>query len=402
MVYRVKTYIAGKVQSFTVEADSEREAIERTYEKTGAERTTILSVTPAERGVKDKKKKSGRVKPKDLELFCRQMNALISSGITVLEAIETLSDTENRRLRTILKEAADNIKAGFSLSSSLGGYPDVFDTVFISTIRAAEESGSLESALLWLADNYKRTDDFKRKLKQAITYPSIVVAFAIIVAVGLFTFVVPKFAQMLTQGGVKIPLITQIMLYISSHFMYFAAGFLGLIFLLFVIFKLLKKNERIFAKVELKMLGIPVIGRIFRLMNLAKIFWVLTLLIQAGIRLDYALEIVQNLTGFVSLRREFETARLTIEKGGTLSAGLADSEWIPPAELKMVTVGERSGNLEKMTEQAASLLDKETDVLLEKLPPLIETFTTMLVGVGVLVILLSLFLPMVSMYQTIK
>lgn len=401
MTYKIKTYYIGKIRTFVVEAENERDAIEKIYERVGPQRTTILSIT-ARNKEKSRNKISGKVKPKELELFCRQMNALISSGITVLEAVETLSDRENKRMSVVLKEAADNIRAGFPLSSSLSGYPDIFDTVFLNTIRAAEEAGSLESVFLWLADNYKRTDEFKRKLKQAITYPSIVVAFALIVTIGLFTFVVPKFADMLKQGGIKIPVITQIMLYISSHFIFFILGFITFLFFLFLLFKFLKRNEKIFAKVELKFLHIPIIGKIFRLMNLSKAFWVLTLLIHSGIQLDYALDIIKDLTGFVSLKQEFEDAKIVIEKGGTLSSGLTDSNWIPPAEVKMIVVGEQSGNIEKMTEQAASLLDTETDMLLEKLPPLIETFTTILVGVGVLIVLLSLFLPMIATYQTIK
>jgi type II secretory pathway component PulF len=391
----------GKIRTFTVEAENEKDAIEKTYERIGVQRTTILSIA-TENKRKNKNKTSGKIKPKELELFCRQMNALISSGITVLEAVETLSDRENKRMSTVLKEVADNIRAGFSLASSLGGYPDVFDTVFLSTIRAAEESGSLENALLWLADNYKRTDEFKRKLRQAITYPSIVVAFALVVTIGLFTFVVPKFAEMLTQGGIKIPLITQIMLYISSHFIFFILGFIIFLFLLFLLFKALKRNKKIFARIELKFLHVPVIGKIFRLMNLSKIFWVLALLVRSGIQIDYALDILKNLTGFISLQEELENAKNTVEKGGTLSSGLSDSKWIPPAEIKMIVVGEQAGNLEKMAEQAASLLDTETNMLLERLPPLVETLTTILVGVGVLIVLLSLFLPMIATYQTVK
>lgn len=401
MTYKVKAYYMRKIRTFTVEAENEKDAVEKTYEKIGAQRITILSIAADNRS-RNKAKFSGKVKPKELELFCRQMHALISSGITVLEAIETLSDRENKKMSAVLKEAADNIRAGFSLSSSLGGYPDVFDTVFLNTIRAAEESGSLENALLWLADNYKRADEFRRKLRQAITYPSIVVIFAFIVTIGLFTFVVPKFAEMLTQGGIKIPLITQIMLYISSHFIFFVLGFTAFLFLLFLLFKALKKNEKIFAQIELKFLHVPVIGKIFRLMNLSKIFWVLALLVRSGIQIDYALDILKNLTGFISLRQELENAKITVQKGGTLSSGLADSKWIPPAEIKMIVVGEQSGNLEKMAEQAASLLDTETDILLGKLPPLVETLTTILVGVGVLIVLLSLFLPMIATYQTVS
>lgn len=404
MVYLVKAYVGNKQRNYLIEANSIKEIPELLYEKTGATRTTILNITPLTRyKTKAVTAKKGKIKKQDLELFCRQMQVLLNSGITVLESLEILADqTENKKLKTALKEIAENVKAGFSLSASMAGYPHLFNSMFVNSIKAAEESGTLPETLGYIADTLKKEAELSLKIIQAITYPAIVTLFAILVTLGLFLFVVPKFTKALTESGLKLPLITRIILAISQNFIFIIIGFLALIFILLTGLKIARRNEPLFAKIELFFIRIPVIGRISKYSTLSRFFWTFSILTKTGITVTESLDILAESTPFYSFRNEVYLARNQVEKGDTIASGFSGSAWINQMLAKLIAVGERSGRLDKMLEHCSLLMDKQLDAILAKLPSFLEVSTTIAVGVGVMIVLLSLFLPYASVFEMVK
>lgn len=408
MVFQVKAYVSNNYRVFTIEADDEKQVPAILFERTGIEQTTILSVNPLIE-IKRKKifhePKNKRIGPKEMEMFCRQLHALISSGMPLLESINILAgeQTINKKVKNALDDITVNIRSGFSFASALKGHPDIFDTSFCSTIAAAEETGHLEDALEWLADAYQRKQDFNGKMRQILIYPAIVVGLAVIITMGLFLFVIPKFTTLLTEGGVPIPTLTRIMITISRnfHWILLSLGIIGII--IFIIAKtVIAKNEDLIRKLELKMLKIPVIGRIVMFLNTSRLYWVMAMLLRTGVDMLKTMDILIESTNFITLKDDLITAKSSLERGKLLTESLENSEWIRSLELRMLYIGERSGNLDQMAEHAADLLEKETDIILGQLPSIIEVFTVIMVGIGVLLVILSMFLPIVDVYQTIK
>jgi len=404
LTYYVRVYTANRYQTFVVEADRPEEVPAVIFERLGAGRATILSVTPVRaKGRRAAGPRRGRVSLREMELFCRQMHAMLSAGMTVLECLRTLAaQATNRKMREALEAVAANVQAGFSLASSMRGRPGVFSPLMCSTVAAAEESGRLEEALLWLADSFRRDAEFRQKLKQALTYPAVVVAMAIAVTVGLFTFVVPKFTAALVSGGIPVPALTAFMMAVARNFPALAAGAVLAALATVLIFASLRKRERAAVRLELLLLRVPLVGRVVACLNTSRVLWTLAMLTRTGIDLLRALEMAADAAPFFSLRGDLAAARAAVASGGSLTEGLSGSTWLRPAEVRMLAVGEQAGTLDRMAEQAAYLLEKEAEFVLGRLPALAETATTVIVGAGVLLVMLSLFLPIVSMYQTIQ
>ncbi|MGB9782621.1 MAG: type II secretion system F family protein [Moorellaceae bacterium] len=404
MVFLVEAYVNNRRQTFTIEAENAKDVPELLFERTGAGWTTIISVTPVRAARHHAfRLRRGRVKQKELELFCRQLQAMLSSGMTLLESLKTLEEqTASRRLKLALADIAANVRSGFSFASSLKGHPDIFSPFFCSMVETAEESGRLEETLLRLADVLRRDQEFKGKLKQTMTYPLVVLSLAIAVMAGLFVFVVPKFTMLLEANDIPLPLLTRIMMAIASHFFWIALGLVALTVGALMALRALRKNENASARMEVMLLRVPVFGKIVCYLNLSQILWTLAMLLRTGVNLIRSLDILAGATSYNSLKQEIISAKLAVEKGDSLSAGFQGSIWLPPVERQMMAVGERSGNLDRMVEHAAVLLEKEAEVLLSRIPSLMEAGITIAVGAGVLVVMLSLFLPIVSVYQAVK
>lgn len=404
MTFYVRIYMANRYQTFVVEADRPEEVPALIFERFGAGRATILSITP----VRQRKPRTlglqrGRVSLREMELFCRQMHAMLSAGMTVLECLRTLAEqATNRKMKEALEAVASNVQAGFSLASSMRGRPEMFNPLMCSAVAAAEESGRLEEALLWLADSFRRDVEFRQKLKQALTYPAIVVAMAIAITVGLFTFVVPKFTADLVAGGIPVPALTAFMMTVAQNFPFIAGGAALVVAAGTAGLTSLRRKEQCAARIEMVLLKVPLIGRIVACLNTSRVLWTLAMLVRTGVDLLRALEMASENVSFASLKHDLAAAQTSVASGGTLTDGLSGSAWYRPAELRMLAVGEQAGTLDQMAEQAAYLLEKEAEMVLGRLPALAETTTTVVVGAGVLLVMLSLFLPIVSMYQTVQ
>lgn len=404
MTFYVRVYTANRYQTYVVEAGRPEEAPAVIFERFGAGRATILSVTPVrQRGPRAPGLRRARVSLREMELFCRQMHAMLSAGMTVLECLRTLAEqATNRKMKEALEAVAANVQAGFSLASSMRGRPAVFSPLMCSTVAAAEEGGQLEEALLWLADSFRRDAEFRQKLKQALTYPAIVVAMAAAVTVGLFAFVVPKFTAALVSGGFPVPALTAFMMAVARNF-HFVAGGAALLFSAGAAgLASLRRREKHAARMEMLLLRAPLVGRIVACLNGSRVLWTLAMLVRTGVDLVRALEMASENVPFASLKQDLAAAQASVASGRTLTESLSGSAWLRPAELRMLAVGEQAGTLDRMAEQAAYLLEKEAEAVLGRLPALAETGTTVVVGAGVLLVMLSLFLPIVSMYQTIQ
>lgn len=403
MLYKVKVYASGIPKEIAIEADSLEEAAARVRKQMGEERTIVVGVAPVKKSFISGLRLFKKVGSRDLELLCRNLLVLLQAGVTTLEAVETVAlQTEKKSMKRALELVATNIREGFPLQNAFRVSPDVFPEVFCQVIEASEEAGALERGLASLATHFEKEACFKEKLRQAMAYPLFVAGFAVVVALGLFIFVVPKFTTLLAEANVSLPLPTRLMLAFSTH-IWEVLGILVILVLLAI--KGAKTAWRFHPTrlwLESLLARVPFVGRLLTRTTAARVSRTFALLLRVGIPVVQALETAEKTCPLASLQDELKVVKTVVRGGGSLSGALRRCKWLPPAVGRMAAVGERSGTLPEMLERAASLFDAEVDALMQRLPPLVEGGMVVCVGGLVLFVLLSLFLPIFSMYQTVK
>jgi len=398
VLYAVRVHSAGRVQRVVLDASSAQEAARSAWRRFGSG-TLLLSVEPAERpGARP----PGRVGLRDLEMFCRQVEVLLRAGVTVQEALEDLSREAGRKaLSSALRVVSENVRAGSSLSASLRVHPRVFPAAFCEAVAAAEEAGALPEALARLAVHFGREASFREKLRQALTYPAVVFCLALCVTGGMFGFVVPRFAALLSGAGVPLPGITRFVLAVSGNLPRIA-GVLGACLLAaLAASRAARLGGAVKRAWERILLRLPVVGRISSRSAAARACHNLALLLESGTPVTRALETAAKTAGVFLLSGDLERARAAVQGGGSLAAALEGSRFFPPTARRMVAVGEFSGQLPGMLQQAAALFEMEVDALMQRLPPLVETGMLLVVGGNVAFVMLSLFLPIVSLYKVV-
>lgn len=401
MLYAVKIWISGRLIRIVVDAPGPTDAVRAVWQRMGAG-ALVVSVEPAETTGLFASLRRGRVSLRDLELFCIRFEVLLRAGITAQEALDQLaSQTERRALASALRMASESVKAGFALSASLRAHPHVFPVAFCQTVAAAEEAGALSEALARLAEHYGREAVFREKVRQALMYPVVVFSLALAVTGGMFGFVVPRFAAVLSGAGVPLPWITRVVLAASSKFDQGAALFLIIGGFVAVAWRSARRGK-LRGLWERTLLSVPVVGRIVSRSAAARVCRSLALLLETGIPALHALDLAARTAGFSLLEAELAAARDALQGGGSLGKALETSRFFLGASRKMVEVGETSGQLPGMLSQAARLFELEVDALMQRLPPVLETVMLLFVGTSVGFVMLSLFLPIVTMYEAVQ
>ena len=401
MNYAVEIFASNKTQILNVEADNKEQVPKIIFEEMGLN-TTIVDISL----IKERKQRlfaKKKVAPKHMEMFCRQLHTLISSGMPLLESIFTLKmQAEDGLLKKVLSKVETDVRKGLSLGDSLRAFPNVFDSVFCGVMKAAEETGKLEESLAWLADSFKKEQATKTKMRQALSYPTIVLVMTLCLTIGLFTFVVPKFTDMLIDGGIPIPFFTRMLMTFSDNFPMILAVIVGLIIALTIGTKLAARRFAKFARfIEKRKLSIPVFGKITMYLYLSKMFWIMGMLLRTGINTVRVLDILAESTKYITLKEDLARTKVLIKEGNRFSDGFKNSFWVRHMENNMLALGETSGRLDSMASHVAELLEKEVDSLLARMPTILETSVVVIAGGLILMVMLAVMLPMVSMYQLV-
>jgi type II secretory pathway component PulF len=399
--YAVEIFASNKTQILNVEADNKEQVPKIIFEEMGLN-TTIVDISL----IKERKQRlfaKKKVAPKHMEMFCRQLHTLISSGMPLLESISTLKmQAEDGLLKKVLSKVETDVKKGLSLADSMKAFPHVFDSVFCGAIKAAEETGKLEESLAWLADSFKKEQATKTKMRQALTYPAIVLVMTVALTIGLFTFVVPKFTELLISGGIPIPFFTRMLMTFSDNFPMILAVIVGLIIALTIGTKLAARRFAKFARfIEKRKLSIPVFGKITMFLYLSKMFWIMGMLLRTGVNTVRVLDILAESTKYITLKEDLARTKVLIKEGNRFSDGFKNSFWVRHMENNMLALGETSGRLDSMASHVAELLEKEVDSLLARMPTILETSVVVIAGGLILMVMLAVMLPMVSMYQLV-
>ncbi|TKB55993.1 type II secretion system F family protein [Ferrimonas aestuarii] len=344
-----------------------------------------------------------RVKMADLQMFTRQMLSLTRSGIPLLRAISGLSDsTHSKTLSRALKEVVTQLTAGHSLSSALNQHPHIFSELYVAMVHVGENTGQLDQAFERLAIHLETEQDTRRRIKSALRYPIFVVLFIVLAMVILNIMVIPKFAQMFAKFNAELPLPTRILLETSQFFVHYwpmlLFGFLSAV----IGFKLYlnSDNGRLqFDRFKLKM---PIAGTILERASLSRFSRSLAMMLRGGVPVNQSLSLVADAVDNRFMHDRIVEMRRGIEGGETITRTAINSNLFTPLVLQMLSVGEETGRIDELLDDAAEYYEREVDYDLKTLTARIEPILLTVVAAMVAVLALGIYLPMWDMFNAYK
>ena len=411
---------SGKTEKGELPAASQAEALARLQEM-GLAPTKVEQAKAASKKTKRRKGKKrgkkglgqmeisipgmgGRVKEKILTIFTRQLAQLTSAGLPLLTGLKVLERQEkDATLRRVLGELSEVIEGGGTFSEGLAQHPKVFNKLFVSMVKAGELGGVLEVGLDRLAMFMEKAMKIKGKVKAAMFYPIAVLVVAVVIMGILLVFVIPKFkdvfADMLGKDG--LPDFTEFVLAISDTVRLNAMGTMCGAFACFFTFSMIGRTD--FGRYILDKMSLlfPVIGPVVERVAIARFARTLGTLINSGVPILQALNIVKDTSGNVVVARAVQAVHDSVREGETIVAPLDASRVFPPMVISMVDVGEKTGDMPQMLEKIADTYDEEVDRAVESLTSLIEPIMIVFLAVIVGGIVIAMFLPLIVMIESL-
>lgn len=351
----------------------------------------------------DEKLQGSKVELDELIILSRQMYSLNKAGVPIIRAIRGLSESvPNLALKRTLKDIAEKLETGIDLASCFKRHPKVFSDFYVSIIHVGENTGRLDEAFRRVAGYLELERETIKRMKGATRYPLFVMV-TIAVAIGVINvMVIPAFATLFEGMGASLPWQTQVLLATSNFTVDYWPFLLGLIVTLVVGFKYYVKTERGHYHWDRVKLKLPLIGSIFERINLGRFARSFSMLLRAGVPLVQALTVVSNALGNVYLGERIRSMRNGIERGESFSRVAGATGMFSPLIMQMIAVGEETGNMDELLDEAADFYEQEVDYDLKVLSDRIEPILMMVVAGIVLILALGVFLPMWDLSSAVK
>lgn len=345
------------------------------------------------------------IKYQEITDFLRQLIMLLESGTPLLKSLKTLAQrSQNEALRSMISDLAIYVEEGNPLWQAFDRYPQYFDTVFVSLIKASEASGTLTTVLQRLVDYRQRRELLRRKVRGALLYPIVLVIACLAVLLLLTNFVVPQFRDMYERQNITIPRATEIFFQVSDWIRVWWWLPIVLVLILVIIYQLwfIRNPLRRLAVDRLK-LRIPIIGKIIHKYAIVEMMRTWSLLLRSGLSMLTSLDLTRNAIHNLAVAQSLQTLRDSVERGVGLEAPLrASADVIPPVVADMLITGEESGALDKIAEQIAEIYDNEVQIAVNALGEALQPVFTVIIGLIVVTLFISLFYPMISMIEQIS
>ncbi|MBF0594215.1 MAG: type II secretion system F family protein [Candidatus Omnitrophica bacterium] len=343
------------------------------------------------------------IKVEDVILFTRQMATMVDAGIPILQTVDALQEQMvNPSFKKILAAVRDDIRLGSSLSASFAKYPKVFDGLFVNMIRVGESGGVLTTVLERLSSYMEKSDRLKRKISGALIYPSVIVSMAMIITVILLIKVVPTFSGIYASFNRKLPAMTQVLVNISDALKNNFLVIMVVIGAIVAAFVAYQRTEKGAYRIDGLKLKAPVFGELLKKVAVSRFCRTLSVLLQSGVPILEGLDIVRKTIGNRVLEGVIEKVVASVREGESIAEPLGRSEVFPSMVTKMISVGEQSGQLDKMLVKVADFFDEQVDAAVETLTSLIEPFIIGFLGIVIGFIVIALFMPIISMTQMIN
>jgi type IV pilus assembly protein PilC len=344
------------------------------------------------------------IKPKSLQIFSRQFATMIEAGMNVVSALVVLeAQTTDPVLQGVIGQLREDVEEGLLLSEAMTRHPKVFTRLYVAMVEAGEAAGVLDVVLDRVALQIEKQEGIRRRVKGAMTYPTIVLIFATLVLCGLLLFIVPIFVKIFAQLNGQLPKLTQIVmdgsnLLRNDWFIIFPL-FFGLIFG-FLKGKKTEEGRKIWDQVRLK---IPMkIGATVQKITIARFSRTFSTLVAAGVDIIKAIEITGQTSGNWVFEEAMNNVRARVRDGSSIAEPLVENPVFPAMVSQMIRIGEETGELQKMLEKIADFYEDEVDAAVDALTSIIEPL--MMIGVGAMVgvILIAMYLPMFKMLKLVS
>jgi type IV pilus assembly protein PilC len=392
--------LAGVQAKGEVEAESKQAVAEQLKERG----LVVVDIASKYRSKELNVELFSRVNAKDLAVASRQLATMVTSGMSIMRALQVLeTQTGSKMLRETVGAVRHDVEAGLLLSDAMSRHPKVFGPLYVAMVRAGETGGVLEECLMRTADQLEKDAALKRQVRAAMIYPALVITFAVGVLMALVAFLIPVFVGVFKQFPGKLPALTQFMVNFShlvTHQWYLIIGFVVVSVGGFIA---LRRNERGREIWDAFKLRIPMkIGEVVQKVAIARWSRTLSALTSAGVPIMQAIEITGKTAGNSVIEKSMGDVITSVKGGGTISAPLRECPVFPPMVSQMVGVGEETGALDAMLAKIADFYDSEVEAAVKALTSILEPVMIIFVGGIVGVIVISMYLPLFSVYNSIK
>jgi general secretion pathway protein F len=334
----------------------------------------------------------------DLALITRQLATLVRSALPVEESLLAASEqSEKPRLKSMLLAVRARVMEGHTLAQGLGQFPHVFPEIFRATVAAGEHTGHLDGVLERLADYAETRQQLRQKIGLAMLYPMILTVVALVIVTMLMIYVVPKITAVYIQSHKALPLLTQILIWISDTLRH--EGIYLLILIIAAVFGIsyLFRNPEVRKRWDSRQLKLPLVGRLVRGLNTARFTRTLSILAGSGVPVLDALRISGEVVENIPMREAVADATLRVREGSSISQSLGRSRLFPPITVHLIASGETSGQLPQMLERAAQHQERELEALTARMVGIFEPVLILVMGAMVMVIVLGVLLPIFDM-----
>ncbi|MEM7013905.1 MAG: type II secretion system F family protein [Verrucomicrobiota bacterium] len=351
------------------------------------------------------KRVSGRVSPKVLMLFTRQLATLVDAGLPLLKGLTVLGDQEkNRVMRSAIHTLADSVQTGSTFSESLGQHPKIFNKLYVNMVKAGELGGVLEVVLNRLAEYQEKAQKLKNKIVAAMAYPVIVMIIAVAILIFLLAVIVPKFEKIFNDmlGGAELPGLTKFVIalsgFVGGNVVWLIGGIIGA----FALWKLFSSTKGGRAVIDRMKLSMPIFGPVQQKTAIARFSRTLGTLVHSGVPILQALNITRDTAGNVVVSKAIDKVHEAVREGESIVNPLESSKVFPPMVISMVQVGEETGQLPDMLMKIADVYDDEVDTAVAGLTSLLEPLMIVFLAVVVGTIVFALFLPLTKIIQVMN
>ncbi len=344
----------------------------------------------------------GKVTTKEVAIFAQMFSVMISSGVPLVRCLSILQvQIENPTFAKMIGQIRTDVEGGMTFSSALAKHPQAFDDLFVNLVKAGEAGGILDKILDRLAGYLEKAEELKAKVKGALTYPVVVVSIAVLVVVALVMFVLPQFKSIFLSMNVELPVVTQALLATSDimqAYWFLILPGMALVPMCVAHFFRTTQGRRIW---DTNILRMPAIGMMMRKVAVARFTRTLGTMISSGVPILQGLEVTAATAGNVVIKEAVDKTRASIREGESIAEPLRHSQVFPPMVVQMISVGEETGELDKMLMKIAEFYDTEVDNAVKGLTSVIEPIVIVFMGVVIGGIVLAVFMPMLKLVNNV-
>ena len=348
-------------------------------------------------------KKAGKVKADDIVVFSRQLATMVEAGVPLVQSLSILGEqVENATLHKTVIGLRDDVESGKSLSEALEKQKKIFSVLFVNMVRAGESSGKLEEILDRLATYVEKSSALQKKIQSALVYPAVVSVMALVITGAMMTWVIPQFAGIFISLNAPLPMPTRILIAASAFMRHNILLIIGAIIgslVAFFRFINTKGGRYWFDGLKLKL---PIFGPLFIKVAISKFSRTLSTLVKSGVPILGALEIVGKTAGNAQIEKIISELRTSIKEGESISAPLGRKKIFPPMVVRMIAVGEETGELDKMLSKISDFYDVQVDNAVNGLTSMIEPLVIAFLGIVIGGIVIAMFLPILTLTQALQ